>query len=285
MWELEATRIHEREVLLSQISRLLEHDTRVQATWLEGSFARGASDVWSDLDLWTVVNNDCFVEFAQNRYELLEQMGARVLTVEAPQNGPSHGFYVMAGFDAPSGLHLLDWYCQPLESACRPKSPAVIFIRPALLRSEFWRSLPTEDGINLIFRRSRRGDDTLQIDQPLRLWHPTPEQDAINSANLAWAMVAIQAKEILRNPAEPTLKYEPFITTLVKKASMGLQTLRPSVLDMTHPIDKLDRLIEITKGIDRAVTSETKLSDSVHRLLETSRSALLEHLAAEGSKK
>ena len=285
MWEIEASRIHERETLLSHITRLLEHDTRVQAVWLEGSFARGESDVWSDLDLWTLVDDQSFAEFAQDRYQILESMGNEVLRVEAPQNGPANGFYLMAGFDAPSGIHMLDWYCQPVSSACRPKSPAVIFIRPALARSDSWQSRPAEDGINQIFRRTRRGDDTLQTDQPLRLWHPTHQDEAINAGNLAWAMVAIQAKEVLRNPNDPTLKYENFLANLVKKASMGLQTLRPSVLDMAFPIQKLDRLAEITKGIDRAISSDPKLSDSVHRLLETSRKALLEHLAVEESRK
>ena len=274
MTEIEQTRIQEREALIARISNLLESDQRFLAAWLEGSLGRGSFDAWSDIDLWTVVRDEDFAQVVSDRYAIMETMGSCVLKVESPQNGPANGIYLMAGFETASGIQLVDWYCQPASQACRSNSLAVFFIRPELSRMESWRSSMPEDGISAIFSRSRQGEDSLRSDEPYVAWHPNTEQDALNAGNLAWAMVMIQAKHIFRHPNEPGLPFESFLSKLVKKASGGVQTLRPSTIDMEGPSDRLDRLVDITGGIIRAVPADTKLKDGIIRYLNAVRQAL-----------
>ncbi len=274
MTEIEKSRVAERETLLGRISTFLEGDDRVLALWLEGSMARGKYDAWSDLDIWTVIRDEDFLGFVEERLNLISRVGAVALVVEAPQNGPADGVYLMVGFDSPSGLQLVDWYCQPAKAASRPQSQALVFIRPELSRKESWRTSTPEDGIDLIFKRIRRGDDTLRGDHPYVAWHPTPEEDAANSGNLAWAMIAIQGKQIVRDPNSAGLQFEDFLAKLVKKASFGKQTLRPSYMDMTRPGEKLDRLVDIAGGVIRAVPADVVLKDSIIRYLNALRQAL-----------
>ncbi|MDR3689847.1 MAG: hypothetical protein P4L46_10745 [Fimbriimonas sp.] len=274
MRRIEQARTAERKALLASIVRKFHDDQRLLAFWLEGSLGRGRFDAWSDLDMWTVARDEDFESVVADRYRIIETIGDLVLTVESPQNGPSGGFYLMAGFDCPTGIQLVDWYCQPASKACQPRSESVVFVRPELAESKRWQSTTPEDGIELIFRRQEGSDDSIRLNQPYVAWHPSEEEERVNSGYLAWAMIAIQAKQIVRAPHAAGLQFETFIANLVAKASSHKQTLRPSTVDAAKPGEKLDRLIDLSGGLIRVLPAHVKLQESILRTLSAARHSL-----------
>lgn len=85
----------EQEVLLQQMIRLLLADERIVAAWLFGSRGRGSADVLSDLDLWVVVKDEFIEEVCSERQAYVAQIGEPLLMLEAKQNAPKGGAYLM----------------------------------------------------------------------------------------------------------------------------------------------------------------------------------------------
>jgi predicted nucleotidyltransferase len=54
---------------------VLDRDERVAACWLEGSFARGTADAWSDIDLHVAVTDDSWDSFFNDRRKVVEEFG------------------------------------------------------------------------------------------------------------------------------------------------------------------------------------------------------------------
>src|SRR3989442_185935 len=86
----------ERDALLQRATDLLRDDPRVVAAWLFGSLGRGHEDDLSDLDLWVVVGDEWIDTFIGERRPYASQLGPPLLLVEAPQNAPAGGAYLMA---------------------------------------------------------------------------------------------------------------------------------------------------------------------------------------------
>ncbi len=112
--------LEERSRLLRTVQSLLENDPGVKAAWLAGSFGRGEEDALSDLDLWVVVDDSLIGKVIAQPRPYAAQVEAPILVVEAPQNAPVGGAYLMACYDAPTAPHIVDWYWQPRSLAYIP---------------------------------------------------------------------------------------------------------------------------------------------------------------------
>ena len=102
--------LEERNQLLRTITNLLERDPIVKAAWLAGSFGRGGEDALSDFDLWVIVDDDQFHKIITQPHQYTSKIGNPVLFLEAPQNAPEGGAYLMTCYDAPVAPHIIDWY-------------------------------------------------------------------------------------------------------------------------------------------------------------------------------
>jgi hypothetical protein len=124
-------RVHatERQSLLTATVALLEADQRILAVWLHGSAGGPRHDVWSDLDLWIVVADGHFDAVATERQAFAEQVGEPLLVVEAPQNAPSGGAYLLMMYPGKYGPQILDCTWQRASSASRPAGTVLLMER------------------------------------------------------------------------------------------------------------------------------------------------------------
>ena len=130
--DLLQTRTQEREELLQRAVKALQADARVVAAWLAGSLGRGTEDALSDLDLWVVIS-DAYYSFVSGRTrEFAGKLGDPLLILEALQNAPTGGAYLLTLYPGETGPHQIDWYWQPQSHACLPSDARVLFDRAGL---------------------------------------------------------------------------------------------------------------------------------------------------------
>lgn len=96
-------RQEERAALLKHAHETAEADPRVAAAWLFGSFGRGEPDALSDLDLFLVVGDAYLDAVAGERRAFVARVGEPILLLEAPQNAPPGGAYLMALYEGDDG--------------------------------------------------------------------------------------------------------------------------------------------------------------------------------------
>ena len=60
------------------------------------------------------------------------ELGAVFLTIEAPQNAPTGGAYLLAMYPGGEGPHILDCSWQPLSMARRPAGTVLLFDRVSI---------------------------------------------------------------------------------------------------------------------------------------------------------
>ncbi len=219
-------RVEERDALLSSAHEMLLANDQVVAAWMYGSLGRGTEDGWSDLDIWVVLEDDAYPGVVENRRAFARQLGEPIIFVEAPQNGPPDGMYLMAVHDAPTGPHMIDWRFQPVSSGWKPDSKRMLIER---------RPLPIPDR-EIPFC----GTAT---------WKPTTAQDDENKAAMFLIMTLVQAKTIARNPSEPGMKFEDFILNLLREvlAFRGLEhpfTEHPDIVAHQEKLGYLSQYVE-----------------------------------------
>lgn len=239
MKPIEIQRVAERTALLSRLATLLEQDPAVAAAWLHGSLGRGEEDAWSDLDVWIVVRDEAFDPVLRRR--LPAQLSETLFTVEAPQNGPPGGSYLMSAHDAPSGPHLVDWYVQPLAFA-RPTFSQVILVDRAAWPVEPKNGLPVAVGL---------------------------KDEVANRAALFWAMLLIQGKAISRNPAHPEMEFEGFILSLLTSVA---ESRGKTVAEFGS--EKLARLRGLSDRMSEIASDLAAPKEPVARFLASVESAL-----------
>jgi predicted nucleotidyltransferase len=88
--------------LIDRASSVFESDPRIDAAWLEGSFAAGTHDAWSDVDFYVAIPDDAFDAVLQDRHDLIGKVGDIIGYGENPVPG---GFLVFANLE---GLLRLD---------------------------------------------------------------------------------------------------------------------------------------------------------------------------------
>ncbi len=181
--------ISERSALLERATRLLKEDSRIAAAWLHGSMGRGTHDEWSDIDLWIVVADDQTEALRGERQEFASRMGPQLLTIEAPQNAPPGGAYLLAMYPGTNGPHILDFSWQPLSSAHRPADTVLLFERA---------SIPPAEPANTEL------DDMM----PRR---------AVAQTRFFWMMSAIVAKYIARNDTWEVIGLLSFLASVLRE--------------------------------------------------------------------
>ncbi len=101
-------RVAERDNLLEEIVFSLKADNSIVAAWLFGSLGRGTEDSLSDLDIFVVVKETAIGDFISNRLEKAKRVREPLFVVEAPQNRPPEGAYLMSLYSGKTGPHIVD---------------------------------------------------------------------------------------------------------------------------------------------------------------------------------
>ena len=127
-----AIRDRERSSLLERIGANLKDDDRVCAAWLHGSSARGQVDALSDVDLWVVMRDEATHDFVENRRAYAARPARPVLVLEAMQNAPPDGAYLLAFYPGEAGPLHVDWFWQRESRAGIPDDVEPLFDRIGL---------------------------------------------------------------------------------------------------------------------------------------------------------
>jgi len=186
--------LEERHDLLKRITLVLENDPRIVAALLSGSLGRDDSDELSDLDVH-VVSADVYLQgIVDHRRQFVAQIDEPVLFVEAPQNAPEAGGYLMALYDAPVAPHQVDWYWQPLSLATIPNETLLLFDRVGLPSS----------GRPMVYGQQ----------SPVKEIIETP----FHFISFFWAMFMITLKYVSRYPRAEEMDMLPHLLGPIRKA-------------------------------------------------------------------
>jgi len=104
---------------------ILAADERIAAAWLEGSFASGTADAWSDVDLHVVVPDADWDGLVAGRLKLIARIRPLLGFVEATM--PWGARLVSANLSGPVRLDLFIEKLTALEAAPRREQPFVLF--------------------------------------------------------------------------------------------------------------------------------------------------------------
>ncbi len=177
----------EREGLLDQITKSLQEDSRVSAVWLFGSLGRDDADALSDIDIWVVIADDHIQDVVNHRQKFVAQISQPIFFVEASQNAPQDGGYLMAYYDMFIGPHQVDWYWQPQSLAYIPSETHVLFERIGLTRNDQSIEFPNREPIKEF------------VENPLHF------------ISYFWAMLLITAKYVPRKPPTEEMRLLPYV--------------------------------------------------------------------------
>ena len=215
----------ERQLLLDRIVSCLENDSRVVATWLLGSLGRAESDELSDIDIWVVVSDEFIQKVSQQRRQFVSQLGIPLLVVEAPNNAPRTGAYLMVYYQSDIAPLQVDWYWQPQSAAFIPPDTKLLFDRAGLKAAakpiEFTDSDPD----------------------------PNLTESPIHMVSYFWAMLLITTKYAMRSPWSEEMELLPYVMAPFHQARQYLNQEispdHPTTMDQQHPKDKLRILREL----------------------------------------
>lgn len=181
-----AQRHAERTKLLAQAIAFVENDPRIVAAWLFGSGCREDADAFSDIDLWTVVDDGQLNELLAARHHYVTALGQPLLALDVPGNAPVGGAYLMLQYPGRVGPLQVDWYWQPQSQAAIPDDAKLLFDRVGLPRA---KGTKTVDVCYL-----SRG-----IQPPLAATVPTPAEQLKHELTFLWCMSLIAAKDVARH--------------------------------------------------------------------------------------
>jgi hypothetical protein len=179
--------LEERNQLLGTISELLKRDPNVKAAWLWGSIGRGDEDALSDIDLWVIVDDEYIDPILSHPLQYVSQVTNPVLSLEAPQNAPEGGAYLMACYDAPVAPHIVDWYWQPKSLASISDQVRLLFDRAGIRHQEqpiHFSGGPANKAI---------------VERPMHF------------ISFFWMMLMITAKEASRSPWAEKMELVPYL--------------------------------------------------------------------------
>ncbi len=199
----------EREALQRQIIEDLQNDPRIVAVWLFGSLGRNDADELSDIDIWVVVADEHIQDIVEQRQQVVARIKKPAFYVEAPQNAPQDGGYLMAYYDMPTGPHQVDWYWQPQSLAYIPTETLVLFDRIGLPHHDQPVEFPDREPVKEIVE--------------------TP----VHFISYFWAMLLITAKYIVRKSESEEMKLLPYVLQPFHKAERLLGQ-SPTAIDMSQ---------------------------------------------------
>jgi hypothetical protein len=212
----------ERDQLLEVISAHLEADAGVKATWLFGSLGRGDGDAFSDIDLWVVGEQDYINSVNADPLRYVSRIEPPILSLEAPQNAPEGGVYLMACYDAPTAPHIVDWYWQPVHTSYLPTGVHLLFDKVGIIHED--RSVQF---------RGQTENNTV-IEQPHHF------------ISFFWMMLMITAKQVFRNPWAKEMELLPYVLESIYKTRDLLEFERNVQALTIHshrlPVEKIQLL-------------------------------------------
>jgi predicted nucleotidyltransferase len=113
--------------LIERAREILQADERVIACWLEGSFARGNADAWSDVDLHIVVADEDAAALRAERKEVVGRIAPILALDDAPLPWGAH--LLVVALKGPARLDLYIERESRLNDALRFETPRVLFDR------------------------------------------------------------------------------------------------------------------------------------------------------------
>lgn len=229
----------ERAHLLQKALTLLEQDQRVRAAWLFGSMGRGTHDDLSDIDLRIVVADRYIREVSASRDLWAASVGDPLLLLEAPQNAPPGGAYLLAMYPGQMGPQYLDLSWQPQSGMKIPREVHVLL--------------------------NRMTSDEIVPSQEYKQASPKHETAETQLA-FFWAMAPITAKYIARADSENARRMlEMLEGTLDKIAYLsGLEPRRGARHSVRGgPEEQLVALRDLSAEVERLSPGQANLLKSV----------------------
>lgn len=203
----------QRDATLERLAAVLMADERCVAAWLFGSIGRGEEDALSDIDVWIAVRDSDCAEVVADRRSFVAQIGEPIHILEAPQNAPSGGGYLLAFYAGEAGLQHIDWYWQPQSSAKIPQNVRLLFDRADLPHS----GLPP-----LVMEKEA---DSAEY----RL------REAQNRVIFFWSMAPIAAKCIARRKLWKALEMLSMLRGTLESVARFLNAAPPAILQASPP--------------------------------------------------
>jgi len=226
-------RFAEAAVLLRRITEGLESDERILAAWLVGSFGRG-DDPWGSAWVQVVAADEQIETFILARRENAARPAEPLLVVEAPQNAPPGGAYLMALYDGEAGPYEVDWYWQAQSGARVPADAHILFDRIGLPSS----GLP--NGFN-----HSETPPALRAAQEAMSPAERRADEGRNTVSLFWAMLLISASHVARGPAGEDVPFLPMLQNLLQDTRQFVGLSREPAPVQTIPGAHLAALREI----------------------------------------
>ena len=116
-----------QDALIERARKVLEADDRIIACWLEGSFARGNADAWSDVDMHVVAADENAAAFLAGRKEIVERIAPVLALDDGPLPWGAH--LIIATLKGPARLDLYIERESRLNDALRFEKARVLFDR------------------------------------------------------------------------------------------------------------------------------------------------------------
>jgi predicted nucleotidyltransferase len=238
-------RRREHEALLQQAQTALQADQRVVAAWLFGSVGRRTADVYSDLDVWVIVKDECIETMSAERQRCAAQLGRPVLLLESPGNAPAGGAYLMACYPGRAGVHQVDWYWQRQSDASLPHHAMLLFDRAGIPRDSRQEQLDPPG-------------------TPAPLTQQERAQQATQLSTFFWAMSNIAVKSVLRHQAWMAVSHLEELRGLVDemKRLVGLSTVqegreewRTVLLPPVHRVEQMVMLRAIAQEMEQLTSA------------------------------
>jgi predicted nucleotidyltransferase len=107
--------ISAREGILEKLNTLF--DNKAIEVHLFGSIARGDSDVYSDIDIWYIFEDEDFGDVFRKRLDYYAGLGEIIHFCEPPQNAPEGGVHTALLVKTGEVITVVDIYLCPLSTA------------------------------------------------------------------------------------------------------------------------------------------------------------------------
>ena len=131
------------QIILDRLVAICQTDERVVAAFLGGSFARGAGDAYSDLDLNLIMADAAYDDFFAGRAAFIEHLGPPIFLEDAEIGGADFVFFTFAdGTECELGLgresHFLHMHAGPYQVLLDPQGilAGVAFPWPSVAADE-----------------------------------------------------------------------------------------------------------------------------------------------------
>lgn len=231
-------RVADRDALLGRLGPVVAADSRITAAWVGGSIGRNSADALSDIDLHLAVDDRHIDIVASHRRQFPALIEEPLLLMDAPQNSPPGGGFLVSLYARTAGPLQLDWNFHAHSRARIGTDTSVLWERVSVERlsvGEFrWDYQPVPAA--------------------------SPVEVATQSLEAFWAMLLITAKGVARQPTAaemPNLGYVLRSLNEVREFVAGHS--EPEELSATSdPAEKLRQLRDLAAQMENVVPAAAR---------------------------